>query len=125
MSQIMKAFMGIFMILFLMVSSVGMLGAFLQVLHAQDMHACMIDEMENSNYCKEVLEECFEIAEQSGYKLELILYQENYKAVSCTTKAELPQENVDIALAKVTLEFPFRIVFFQINDNYKISGYGR
>ena len=59
MSQIMKTFMGIFLLLFLMASSAGMLGAFLQVLKAQDMHAMIVDELENSDYCLSVLEESF------------------------------------------------------------------
>ena len=125
MSQIMKTFMGIFMLLFLMASSVGMLGAFLQVLHAQDIHATMIDEMENSDYCKDVLEECFSIAEKSGYELELILYGESQDGILCKGQTELPKETTNIVLAKVTLQFPFCIPFFQIEDNHKISGYAR
>ena len=45
MSQVMKAFMGVFMVLFLMATSTGVIGAYYQVLHAQNTHAVMIDEL--------------------------------------------------------------------------------
>ena len=66
MSQVIKAFMGVFMVLFLLVASTGVLGAFYQILHAQNTHAHMIDELENSDFARSIMEACFEIAEQEG-----------------------------------------------------------
>lgn len=125
MSQIMKTFMGIFLLLFLMASSAGMLGAFLQVLKAQDMHAMIVDELENSDYCLSVLEESFVNAQNYGYDLSIILYRENHETYVCTKKEELPQDTEDAEMAKITLMFPFEISFFGISQNYGISGYAR
>lgn len=47
MSQIIKAFTGIFIVMFMMVSATGILGAFLQTLHAQNLHAAIINELED------------------------------------------------------------------------------
>lgn len=125
MSQIMKTFMGIFLLLFLMASSAGMLGAFLQVLNAQDIHAQIVDEMENGNYCLPILQESFQNAETYGYELEVLLYSENHETYLCTAKSELPQDTKDMEMAKVTLTFPFEISFFGISQKYHISGYAR
>ena len=60
MSQVIKTFLGVFLILFLTVTAAGVLGAFYQMLHAQNLHAKMIDELENSDYAPLVMEACFE-----------------------------------------------------------------
>ena len=125
MSQIMKTFMGIFLLLFLMASSAGMLEAFLQVLKAQDMHAMIVDELENSDYCLPVLQESFEKAQNYGYDLNIILYRENHETYVCTKKEELPQDTADAEMAKVNLTFPFEISFFGISQKYSINGYAR
>ena len=49
MSQIIKAFTGIFMVLFLMATSMGILGAFVQTLQVQNLHGQVIDELEHKN----------------------------------------------------------------------------
>lgn len=125
MSQIMKTFMGIFLILFLMASSASVLGAFLQVLKAQDMHAMIVDELENSDYCLPVLQESFQKTEDMGYDLDVILYQENHETYVCSQKEMLPQVTKDIEMAKVTLVFYFEIPFLHIHQSYAISGYAR
>ena len=117
--------MGIFLLLFLMASSAGMLEAFLQVLKAQDMHAIIVDELENSDYCISVLEESFVNAQNYGYDLSIILYRENHETYVCTKKEELPHDTTDAEMAKVTLMFPFEIPFLGISQEYGISGYAR
>lgn len=104
MSQIMKAFMGIFIILFMVFSSMGVLGAFLQVERALEFHSSVIDELENSDYADVVLENCLKEAEQYGYELEVTMYEE---------------------CAEVDLGFNIRIPFFGIESGQKIHGYGR
>lgn len=125
MSQIMKTFMGIFLILFLMASSASVLGAFLQVLEAQDTHAMIVDELENSDYCLPVLQESFQKAENKGYDLDVILYRENHETYVCSQTEMLPQNTKDTQMAKVTLVFYFEIPFLSIHQSYAISGYAR
>ena len=125
MSQIMKAFMGIFLLMLLVVTATGMLGAFLEVSHAQNLHAAMIDEIENSNYAKPVLEDCFDAAKKSSYSLQIDLYLRNGGMVSCTRSNQLPNSVEDVILAEVVLSYPFRIVFFDIELWQEIFGYAR
>lgn len=125
MSQIMKGFLGVFLVMFLVVSSVGILSAFLTVMDAQDLHARVINEMENSNYSREVISENFEKAENAGYELEVVLYYEDGEQASCTGGEEIPDHPGEISLAQVNLKFPFRVGFFGINDQHTLSGYAR
>ena len=43
MSQIMKAFTGMFIVMFMMVSATGVLSMFFQAMYAQNLHAVIID----------------------------------------------------------------------------------
>lgn len=50
MSQIIKAFMGVFLTLFMAVTAMGILAAYMEVMNAQDMQARIVDEIENSDF---------------------------------------------------------------------------
>ena len=47
MSQIMKAFFGIFLIMFMTVTSSGILSGFMTVVEAQNLHAQIINELDD------------------------------------------------------------------------------
>lgn len=125
MSQIMKAFTGIFIVLFMMVSATGVLGGFYQTIHAQNLHAAVINELENSNYARGVLEECFSAAEESGYALEIELYDESGTVVSCSSATDIPSNTMVITMARVVLRYPFQIAFFDIDLMQELFGYAR
>lgn len=125
MSQIMKVFTGIFMVLFMTAASMGVLGAFLQVTKAQNYHAMIIDEMENSDYYDAVCEECYRVAKEANYRLTITFYQENGGYVSCTKSEELPQELSEFTMAKVMLGFDIQIPFMGIKSSQEIYGYAR
>lgn len=125
MSQVMKAFMGVFMVLFLMTTSTGVLGAFYQILHAQNTHAVMVDELENSDYARSVMEACFDTAEKEGFHLQLSLYSDTEEIKKCTSKAELPENTEDISMAEVVLNYSIVIAFFDIDMEQQLFGYAR
>ena len=125
MSQIIKAFTGIYLLLLLMVSATGVLGAFLQTLHAQNLHSMMIDELENSDYARSILEAAYEEAEKHQYDLCLILYRENEAAIVCEEVAELPEDVRDVFMAEVCLQYEISLTFFDISAQQKLIGYAR
>ena len=59
MSQIIKAFMGVFLTLFMAVTAMGILAAYMEVMNAQDMQARIVDEIENSDFNTGVVRQCF------------------------------------------------------------------
>jgi hypothetical protein len=125
MSQVMKAFMGVFMVLFLMTTSTGVLGAFYQILYAQNSHAVMVDELENSDFAKSVMEACFETAEREEYRLQMSLYSSSKDTCICTSKEELPAETEDITMVEVLLFYDIEIAFFEIAKEQQLFGYAR
>ncbi len=125
MSQIIKAFTGIYLLLLLMVSSTGVLSAFLQTLHAQNLHSMIIDELENSDYARSILEAAFQEAEKNQYDLHLILYRNHEAAVVCEEVTELPEDLGDVSMAEVCLGYEIALTFFDISLPQKLIGYGR
>lgn len=124
MSQVIKSFMGLFLILFLMSACIGILSAFMIVVEAQDMHAQLVDEMENSNFNSMVIKQCFEKANECGYSLSVTCYHDA-KAVVYTNINDLPDELPKVSLAKLELSFPFSIPFFGIHNEHTLCAYAR
>ena len=125
MSQIIKSFTGIVMVMFLMMTGSGVLSAFLQTMHAQNLHASMIDELENSHYAKSVIEECFAVLEHTSYELEICLYSETQATTACRSIADIPANMDNISLAEVVLRYPVQIVFWDLDMKQEIFGYAR
>lgn len=125
MSQIMKAFMGVYMVLLLMTTSVGVLGAFYQILHAQNTHAIMLDELENSDFAKVIMEACFETAERESYRLQMNIYSSTNEMQICTEAEALPESTEDVTMVEVVLFYDIEIAFFDIAREQQLFGYAR
>jgi hypothetical protein len=121
----MKAFTGIFMVLFMTAVSMGLLGAFLQVSRARTFHAMVIDELENSDYHKDVLEECLRAADNICYDMTVTLYEKEGGYVICKSPSDIPAEIKSIDLARVDMGFSIVIPFLGVENVQNIYGYGR
>ena len=125
MSQVMKAFMGVFMVLLLITTSAGVLGSFYQILHAQNTHAVMLDELENSNFAKAIMAACFETAEAEEYRLQMNLYSSSREIQSCTSVTDIPEDTREITMVEVILFYDIEIAFFEIEEEQQLFGYAR
>ena len=125
MSQIIKAFTGVFIVLFIMATGTGILGAFLQTLQAQNLHGKVIDELENSDYSLSVLRENFQIVEEYGAQLEVLLYLEDGSVIACHNANEVPGSMTAVTMAEVALEYPVRIPFVGLDRSHQLVGYAR
>lgn len=125
MSQIMKAFTGVFMVLFMTLSATGILDVFFETMQAQNLHAVIVSELEDSDYSIAVLEDAFVTAKECGYKLRVLLYPEYEAAVCCTCIEDIPEDLEDMAMAEVTLQYAVDIPFFGVYGQQNIIGYAR
>lgn len=125
MNQIIKSFLAIFMSMFLVVLTLGILSSFLNVLAAQNLHALFISELENSNFDKGVIEDCFARANDSGMDLEISLYGTDNLEVLIDNQSKIPDNTQYVSLAKVDLFYENRVDFFGIMDRHVLSGYAR
>lgn len=123
MSQIMKAFTGIFIVLFMMVSATGILGMFLQITKAQNTHAAILAEIENSDFARPILQDVFTIAENCGYGLEIVLYREDETAVYCTGADKVPWDVSDVFQVEVIMDYSINLSFFQVSASQECYGY--
>ena len=125
MSQVMKAFMGVFMVLLLMTTSAGVIGAFYQILHAQNTHAVMLDELENSDFAKSVIEGCFETAKVEEYRLQMNFYSTSSEIKTCMSVKDIPRNTQDITMVEVVLFYDIELAFFDIAKEQQLFGYAR
>ena len=125
MSQVVKTFTGFIMMMFLMLTAVSMLGMYTETVSAQNLHSAMIDELENSNYAKTVMEDCFTVADSNNYQLEIHLYSTEMGKVSCKNKSELPQVVKGVYMAEVVVEYALRSPLFYLNEQQIVAGYAR
>ncbi|MBQ1993232.1 MAG: hypothetical protein II243_02080 [Lachnospiraceae bacterium] len=121
----MKSFMGVFIMLFMSVTSIGILSGFLSVLSAQDLHSCIISELEDSDFYEEIIKESFNKAQQAGDDLTLTLYYADNTTQEITSENISEISNYDIEMAKVNLKFNIKMGVFAINDEHILSGYAR
>lgn len=125
MSQIVKAFLGVFLTLFLASSSLGVFTMYLEVLYAQDMQARIVDELENSNYHASVIADCFQICGKTGYQLALTVFGEDSSVTTIHSVDEIPAAMGTIDMAKVELQFELKSMFLGIEQTRSFTGYAR
>lgn len=125
MSQIMKCFTGIFIILFMTVSSIGILSAFLTVISAQNLHASIINELENSDFYEEVVRESFAKAEETKNVLVLTFYYSDNTSIEVTSEELDKYKAENVEMAKVDLRFNLNSGLFSLSDEHILSGYAR
>lgn len=122
MSQIMKTFLGVFLIMFMVVTSSGVLSGFMTVVEAQNLHAQIINELEDSDYDSSVAQTCFENASKAGDTLELKLYMTDNSIRTVTDASQIASSD-EIEKARVELKFTYAVAFFGIEQEHVLSGY--
>ena len=125
MSQIIKAFTGIFMMLFIMTSVVGVLQVFFSVVQAQNYHSALIYELESSNHANSILKNGIEAGKSLGYQINYTLIKESGGVVRCTKTQDVPDNVEDIECVEVVLRYPVRIAFFEIEKAQELVGFAR
>ena len=127
MSQVMKVYTGLFLMLLIALVSGGILGAYMNVANAQDLHARIITELECADYHSAVVEQCYAMAEQEGCFLEVDCILENGNHVDLRDMGQSGENCVGVYVdaALVRLHFPFRIPFLGIEQEHVLSGYAR
>lgn len=104
MSQIVKAGLGIILLVLLTAFSVMFIRLMCEVQAAQNFHDTVLDELENSYFNSGVLSACEKQAEEYGYHLAVRLYEEEHAA-------------------EVVLEYPFCLPVFWIEQTKTLVGY--
>ena len=104
MSQIVKAGLGVILLVLLTAFSIMFIRLQCEVQAAQNFHDAVLDELENSFYNADVLAACKEQAKEYCYQLNVSFYEE---------------ENI----AEVVLEYPFCLSACGIERTKTLVGY--
>lgn len=123
MEQIIKTYLGMFLILLMTVTGIGIVAAEVEVTRAREFKSDVIIELENSNYNVNVLNACIQQAREIGYDLSVTLYGEDGTAVDYEPGDALPADG--IAFAEVILDYSYRTGPFGSLMQHSIRGYGR
>ena len=124
MSQIMKSFMGLFVVLMMIVVVTGLLGVFLDVVEAQDFHTNAIVQLQDSDCSLVVMKQLYDAAAEKGYRL-TIQFAMSEGLIESNSAAQLPAAVPDTATVIVRLEYPVRIIVFGMEKYRRLVGYAR
>lgn len=125
MSQIMKAYLAIFLLLMMIFTAGGIFVAFMGVANAQDFYSVLVDELETGNFQPAIIREGFTRAGEHGYDLQIELYQNNGDVATCCSTAEVPEDTSHTALAKVKLGFPVSFGILNLQQQHTLCGFAR
>ncbi len=106
MSQVVKAFVGIFFIMVFTMLGTGIVGAQMESAYARDYKENVIAEIENSDLSRQVIDSCIMQAKRDGYDLKVQIYKKN------------EQKTAEICLA-----YEYRIGFLNYVSRHEIWGY--
>ena len=123
MGQIVKTYLGIFLMMLLTMLGIGMITAEVQIAKARNYKTDVVIELENSNYNQTVVEACRKQAENLGYTLDITLYDDFggiYQA------DEMNQVGLrQIAMAEVLLKYQYKMGPFHGSSWHSIKGMAR
>lgn len=106
MGQVIKTFLGIFLLMLLLLLGCGIIGAQMESVAARNYHSAVVTELSDSGCDQSVIESCRYQAEQDGYQL---------KVQVC--------EQAGGRMAEVTLGYEYRIPMLRFHKIYQLRGY--
>lgn len=125
MSQILKAFTGVFLILFMMLVASGIMITYLGVIEAENTHTSILTELEDSAFGREVMISSFREAAQRNYRLEMVVYGEDGAITTCREISEIPADTTQVKKVRVILRYQVLNFGGQEGVGHRFTGYAR
>ena len=123
MSQVIKAFTGIFFLMLLTLLGSGIVSAQLDSAYARDYKEAVVAEIENSGFCESVMNACITQAREDGYELTMTVYQSGEKPIVVGSKVDgdIMAENVE--MVEILLNYDYSIPFLNYMSRHTLRGY--
>lgn len=109
MGQVIKAYLGIFLMMLLLAAGAGVIAAEVEICRARDFKTDVVTELENSNFHPDVIAACRQQAEDMGYDLQIDTYA----------------DGDGIRQASVTLVYSYRLGPFHTDTEHVLRGIAR
>ncbi|MBO5372424.1 MAG: hypothetical protein J6A75_06870 [Lachnospiraceae bacterium] len=123
MSQVFKTFMGVFFILILLLTGVGIISAQMDVSAALNYKTDVVTELENSNYNAEVINACITQAKDKGYEIKIRTFVSG--GASTVYVSPNVSDTTDVVMAEVVLTYPYKMFFLETALKREVRGYAR
>ncbi len=124
MSQIIKVWMSLFLILVFIVTGIGCISASTDIEHARSFKADVVANLENSNYNADVINSCISTASDCGYALTIVAYGKD-GGVKTYRDGSPAGSTKGVYAASVTLKYKYKIGFLNINTEKSVRGMAR
>ena len=123
MSQVIKAFTGVFFLMLLTLLGSGIVSAQLDSAYARDYKEAVVAEIENSGFCESVMNACITQAREDGYELTMTVYQSGEKPIVVESKVDgdIMAENVE--MVEILLNYDYSIPFLNYMSRHTLRGY--
>lgn len=124
MSQIIKAFTGVFFLLLFVMLGSGIISAQLESARAREYKDAVVAEIENSGFNPNVMNSCIRQAGADGYQLKITVYQEGEQAVEINHAGETTASQFrNVTMAEVVLHYEYKIAFLNYSSSRSVRGY--
>ncbi len=110
MEQVIKSYLGIFLIFMGLFVSTGIISASVSASNAVSFHADVIKEVEDSNFAPSVINACLDSAQSAGYKL---------------TVTPIHDADGNTTMAEVILDYEYNIPFLNLFTEHEKRGFAR
>ena len=123
MSQVIKAFTGVFFLILLAMLGSGIVSAQMDSAYARDYKEAVVAEIENSGFCESVMNACIMQAREDGYELTMTVYQSGKEPVILGNelRGEIMAENVE--MVEILLNYDYSIPFLNYMSRHSLRGY--
>ena len=128
MKEIFEAFIGIFFLTLLSITSVSVISASIDNSNANTYHTAIVTEFEESNFSPSVISALGNAAANEGYELDLTLFRESGTPTVLRfdeTSRPAVGDTSDVYLAEVNLTFDFTFSFVEAVTPHTIKGFAR
>ena len=123
MSEIIKSYMGVFLLLLMTLAAGEILAGYMQVLGAQNLHSEILSELEDSNYYSGVVDDAIQRAVAQGYGLSMELYDEDGHCYHISRTGDARNLPGDVVKGEVKLTFSYESPFFGLSQSHVLRGY--
>lgn len=122
MQQVIEGMMGVFFLIILVFTGMGIAGALVHASEAQNFKMEVIERLEDCNYESEVIDACFQEAVERGLELSVKLYYSDGNIVTFTQSGISEQNRGIVTSGKVSVRYAFQIPFLHISEQLVTTG---
>ncbi|SDB15362.1 hypothetical protein [Eubacterium oxidoreducens] len=122
MKEVFDVYVGFLFIILVSITSMSVITAGVEVREADAYCSAVVEELENSDFNKDVLNACLSQAEENGYEMTIIT-SDNAGNQNTYTNESGATSTDGVTFAEVVLEYDFSINFLNADSSHTMRGF--